>query len=130
MTGYSDAAPDAVPDPALVLVKKLLRASVAGQVKWEKTGLSAFQADVGDTEIYIFSKDNDGLAPYGMNIADLGSPDDGDYTSIASSLLRGAAAEEFNQTLSRLYEVAERSALNQDQRLTRLLAELDRLSDD
>jgi hypothetical protein len=127
----------------LKIVELLLRLTTAGRLEWDSVGTAdrpRFATSFSDASFVIHSKDNDGAHPF---IVELRNERGEVLESIQSVTLRAVRRElssdeeserqqnrEFNKVLYDLYNVARRNAMNIDQFLDGLLAQLEAQSGD
>lgn len=121
--------PDYPGKKILELVRRLTTATEAGQAKWQRTDTAtAFTYTGATSSVVVASKDTDGWAPFVLTLLDSAGAEvekvesdtrwDSEYeTSFVTST-------PWNDKLEHLYTVARRSALNIDDVVDSLLADL------
>lgn len=112
------------------LVRRLAFSTERGSTEWESTDRDfAFRATLGDTSIIVASQDDDGTAPWTLQIID-SSGDVVDSLTTWSRAVRNADGRTvrqgaaWNTDLHNLYEMARRNALNIEAIVNDLLSQL------
>ncbi|MFI7433244.1 hypothetical protein [Micromonospora haikouensis] len=111
------------------LVKRLIFATDTGRLEWQSTDRPlAFQCTVGRNSILVATVDDDGQAPYILEILDasgvlIESLQSG-YATISTPGGRQQIKREWNDELAELHEIARRQVLNLDKLINDLLSQL------
>jgi hypothetical protein len=103
------------------LARRLADATNDGEVKWQKTGPDAFRWTSSAGSVAVASSDGDRQPPYELVVS---NAEGEEVDKLVSALVSEDQAAPWNDALADLYRAARRSALEADQLIDALMAQL------